>query len=198
MKKMKFDRQDYAWSYVAIIAAGIVAGLFALILPLIDWARGLPLTLRVVLGGPESVDGAVDGVRATSDVVDLEFASAPTSAWLGQIGLGLLFTITVCVGLILLWRFMKSVEHGSPFTRVNVSRLRWMGAILLFAPLIAAVIQGLFSAYILGLAFEADQRLNFYLGYQTMALMGLGVVLICIAEVFWRGIVLEEDVEGLV
>ncbi len=198
MKNLKFDKQDYQWSYLAIVLAGIVVAAFAVILPLADWARGVPMSIWAVLGEPERLGGTADGVSAASDVVQLKITDAPASAWLGQIGLGLLFTAAVFTGLVLLWRFMRSVEHGSPFVRANVRRLRGMGAILLFAPVLGSVLQGLLNAHVLGLAFENGHRWTFMLGYQTMALMGLGVVLICIAEVFGRGITLEEDVEGLV
>lgn len=199
MKKLlTFDKQDYGWSYLAMVLAAIAVSAIAVVLPLIDWVRGVPLSTSAVLFDPQPVDGAADGASAATDVVQVEISDAPASAWFGHVGLGLLFALAVFIFLALLWRFMRSLEHGTPFTGTNVTRLRAMGAILLFAPVLDSILRGLLNRHILDIAFGQRPAWSFQMPYQTMAMMGLGVVLLCIAEVFRRGVELEEDVEGLV
>lgn len=194
-----FDKSDFAWSYIAIALAGLGVLVFAVLKPIVAWLRGAPLELDVLLpdGAPLDIE-TVSEVTAVGHVASLALADAPTTTWLLRIGLGLLFTAAVVAVLVLLFRFMHSIDADSPFTAANVRRLQFMAGILLIGPILAFWIQALWNGHLLSLAFGIELTWVSRIDNAYYAIFGFGTLLACIAEVFRRGLTLEDDVDGLV
>lgn len=198
-RALTFDESDFQWSYLALGLASLASVLFAVALPAVAWLRGEPLVARVL--SPADADVAVsaaDGASVTTDTLTVHLADAPAGAWLATIGLGALFTAVVWVVLYQLWRLLRAVADGSPFTQANVVRLRVMAWALMLTPVVALVLTAFYHSYLLSLALGEGSAWVLRVPNSTYVIVGFGILLALIAEVFRRGVQLEDDVEGLV
>lgn len=193
----RFSKDDFTWSYIAIVAAAVAVVGLSVVKPALTWAIGGPLRADVPLEPGDLVDDDMPGLTASRGVIEL--AGAPASGHLWVIALGAAFSGVVLFVLVLLWRFVRACQLGEPFVAANVRRLKWMGASLLVLSLVAVPVQGFANAYLRGLVLPGLDEVWYARFDSTMAAVAaFGVLLALVAEVFTRGEELEGDVEGLV
>lgn len=198
-RRQTFDKADFEWSYLAIGLGALATLLFAVIIPVINWLSGATFTSQLLVFDYLPVNAELQqDVRLDADTLLVELPHASTATWLAQIGRGVLFTVVVLAVLHHLWRFMRSVAEGSPFTETNVRRLQIMAWILIIAPMVGLLVEAVYNGHLLSLAFEHGFTWVVNISNATYVVAGFGVLLALIAEVFRRGVRLEGDVDGLV
>lgn len=151
----------------------------------------------VHIGAPLDAD-TVAGATALAQTAAVTLTDVPIATWLARIGLGLLLSLAVLTVLYLLYRFMRSIDAGTPFTIANVRRLQIMAGIMLLGPVLAFWIQTFWNGHLLALAFGIEHTWAGRFDNLYIAICGFGTLLACIAGVFRQGLILEDDVEGLV
>lgn len=198
------SRSDYQVVRV-FMALAALAAVALLTVPLVQWLTGQPLVILVPLMGSATesgtlpLPGASEGVTAVADQAELTLAQAPAWAW----GLGIVKVaipvLMVLATLYLLWKVVRSVEEGSPFTRANVTRMRAIAGVLTVGVVIHEVASGFINPQLHALAFP-DEDLIFLTDDISwgLAAFGAGLLVGVLAEVFARGVTLEAETEGLV
>ena len=184
----RFDSVDAALTRVQLVVIGIGLVVLGLVLPAIGaFSRpflGVSLPANHMESGPHV------------DVTEV-FARFEAGAGLRLASL-LPGLVVVAVGLCVVWCVYGLVaDFAAPFVERSLTRLRLLGWVLLFGPLVYVVVEGFVTAALMRAAFDDDGL--FYLGSGVaMVFVGIGLVVTLIAEVYARGVKLEGDVEGLI
>jgi hypothetical protein len=193
---LAFDRSDYIGAKIILGIVLVGSVVFGLIGPILDAVSKAPLpvtyTSKVTSGIPLPRGSTLDG-PATVQVLltDATFGERLTQAVPGFMFAGL----TIAIAL-LLFQLLRSTQAGEPFTRRNVLRINVIALIV--------GIGGMLVQFAGGVADNAIQTygrlpLSDTLTF-TFTLMPLAVMMVIafVAEAFRRGVVLREDVDGLV
>jgi len=195
---LAFDRSDYIGAKIVLgitVAGSVVFGLFGPILNALNNAplrvtytskvtRGIPLPRGATLEGPVTVQVVLKdptlGERLTQAIPAFLVAS-----------------LTIAI-VVLLFQLLRSTQAGEPFTRRNIVRIN---IIALSVGIGGMLVQ--FAGGVADNAIQATGRLPESAGPSfevTFTLMPLALMLVIalVGEAFRRGVVLREDVEGLV
>ena len=197
---MRFDRADSRLTLGLIVVIAVATPLFTLVLPVIDWVRGRPLHVPLMLMQEERIGAPADGVTisSTGEAV-ATFAHAGADLWLVSLVPGLLVVLALWGVLWVLAVIVRSVRDESPFTLANVRRMRALALILMLGPVVYGLAVMMVNGFVLERAladFSGGALASF--GPSGILLIGAGLVVACLAEVFLRGLRLEKDVEGLI
>ncbi len=148
-----------------------------------------PSLLKYVI----SIDAAGEGPRLSAYGLEINVSNGAggvdnTVLCLFAVGSVLLFTV---VALIFrnLYNIIKDSEKTTPFSDLNVKRLKRISTLALLVPVISFIM-----TVIINLVF-GDGAADIHMD-QSGAV--LAVIIMCLAEYFARGAELEKDVDGLV
>src|SRR5450631_72272 len=193
---LAFDRSDYIGAKIILGIVLVASVLLGLIRPILDAVNKSPLpvtyTSKVTSGIPLPRGATLDG-PATVQVLltDVTFGERLTQAIPLFIGAGLAIAIA-----LLLFQLLRSTQAGEPFTRRNVLRINIIALIV--------GVGGMLVQFAGGVADNAIQTtgrlprpetLTFTFTLLPLAVM---IVIALVGEAFRRGVVLRDDVEGLV
>lgn len=185
----RFDSVDAALTRVQLVVIGIGLVVLGLVLPGIG-AFSRPF-LGVSLPG-NHVESGVPDVDVTEVFARFE---AGVGLRLASLLPGL---VVVAVGLCVVWCVYGLVaDFAAPFVERSLTRLRLLGWVLLFGPLVYMVVDGFVTAALMRAAFDDDGLFYLESGV-AMVFVGIGLVVTLIAEAYARGVKLEGDVEGLI
>lgn len=196
---LAFTRFDYIATKVilGISVAGSV--LFGLAVPFVDAVNNAPLPVTsmtsVTSSGVELPRGATVDGKAT---VQLLLRDATTSERLTQ-ALPAILIAALAIGIAwLLFQLTRSTQAGEPFTRRNVWRIN---GIALIVGLGGMLVQ--FAGGVADNAIQTSGRLPrtvtlpLEMTFTPLPLVAM-LAIALVGEAFRRGVVLREDVEGLV
>ena len=194
-----FTRSDYiaTKAILGIAAAGSV--LFGLAGPILDAVNNTPLPVtyrtRVTSSAVELPRGATFDGNAT---VDLLLKDASSGERLTQaLPAVLLAALTITVAW-LLFQLIRSTQAGEPFTRRNVWHINGIALIVGLGGLLVQLTGGVADN-----AIQTSDRLphpdplTLEMTFTPVPLVVM-IVIALVGEAFRRGVVLREDVEGLV
>jgi hypothetical protein len=195
---LAFDRMDYRGTKLILGLAVVGSVLFGLVRPILNAVNNAPLPVAYttkVDSGIELPRGAAHDGWAT---VQLLLRDATAGERLTGALPGFLFaamTITVAWQLL---QLLRSTQAGEPFTRRNVRRINLIAMLVGVVGMLTQYAQGFANSAIYasgrlperaGLLFEATLTPLPIVAMLVLALVG---------EAFRRGVVLRDDVEGLV
>ncbi len=118
---------------------------------------------------------------------------------------GIAFALLVCHWM---WGLCRNVENGEIFSANNLKLVRWLGILLVIEPLVLGVL-GIWNAQLLaeyarenisvgGLQSELPMAKLFFGsgsgGFDIGAIV-IGLLVLCLAEVFRQGLLLKQDAE---
>ncbi|MHB8188116.1 MAG: DUF2975 domain-containing protein [Dermatophilaceae bacterium] len=195
---LAFDRADYLGTKIILGVAVVGSVLFGLGGPVVAAATNAPPavshTTRVT-GGIELPRGATYDGNAT---VQLLLKDATSGERFDQALPGLLFAgLTVAVAWMLL-QLLRSTQAGEPFTRRNVRRTNTIALIVGIGGVLVPFAQGYAdSSFNLTGRLPDPPTVTFGMSLPPWPLVAVLVVAL-IGEAFRRGVVLRNDVEGLV
>lgn len=196
----KFSKTDFELTRLVAGLTAVATLVIAVVRPVAAWVVGDPLVAEVDRLAATRADGAKPGVTLIHDsALTAEFADAGASLWLSSIIPGALFAGILLVVVWLLWRLLGDVERGEPFTAANVWRMRGIAWAMVGGAFLLFIVSGFANAYLTQHAVEGASTI--FINTTTtsdLLLPGAGFLIAALAEAFKRGIVLEEDVEGLV
>lgn len=181
------------WIIIALLALGY------LILPVANWIAQGPLTVTLPGTQIAAADLAdVGGVSTPTGELALpvEIAQPTVTDYAWQFGPSLLMLAGLGAIGVLLLRITADLAAGDPFRPGNTTRLRIVTGILLFVPLIVAVLQGIADQQV-ATNHLPDQTGSFAFSFPLVWLAG-GVVVALIAEAFAIGTRQRRDLDGLV
>lgn len=196
---LTFDRADFSATYALLGLIAIGTALVAVVWPLIDWWRGVPLSWLVatvdagpaVAANPGAVAHWNDGVQVT-----LDHASA--TARITAVLPGLLTTAAVLLVALQLLPLLRAIQTGEPFVAASVRRLRVIALVLAIAPVLTLVATAMAGAVIRA---EAIPSASFALEFSPSGIivpLATGLMVAALAEAFSRGAQLRADTDGLV
>ena len=202
---LTFDRWDFLGTRVVLgVTALAVTGL-GVIVPVVQWLRGEPLTWQLQTGKTDDVvtDQLVarPGVELTwPGAADVAIEDAGTGTWLASIVPGALLTIATLIVVVALLRLLASIEEQRPFAYAAVRSLRVIGATLLGAAALVTLAGSFANVAVLDAAVDLQgDTTTFSIDFGNALLVAAaGLVCAALAEAFAHGIKLADDVEGLV
>jgi Protein of unknown function (DUF2975) len=195
---LAFDRSDYLGAKIVLgitVAGSVVFGLLGPILNAVNNAP-LPVTyLSKVTGGIPLPRGATLEGPATVQVLlkDATLGERLTQAIPAFLVAGLTIAI---VGLLV--QLLRTTQAGEPFTKKNVLRINIIALIVGIGGMLVQLAGGVAdNAIQTTRRMTESARPSFEM---TFTLMPLAVMLVIalVGEAFRRGVVLREDVDGLV
>ncbi len=198
---LDFDRWDYGATKALLVAGLVAIPLLVVGLPLLSWVNGDALvwtTLlddRTVVTGPEP-RGGVEAVWDGSAVVTI--ASASTALRLLTLLPSLMVAAAVGVTTWSLLSLVRRIQRGESFTSTTVTRLRIVGFTLLLAPWLVQAFAGLADAAVLERAFGSQVPFSIMVDGGSLVVSALGLAVGAMAEAFRQGVLLRDDVDGLV
>lgn len=201
---LAFDRGDYLAIKVTLGITMLGSILFGLVRFVVDAVTNAPLAMSYTTKVPQGVvlpRGATRGIRAIPGgeaTLEVLIKDATLGERLGQALPGaLLLTMTIAI-VWLLFQLLRSIQSGEPFTRGNVKRINAIALIVGFGGLLAQFLQGLADNAIntTGRLPKPD-TLIFVFALTPLPIIVMFAILL-IGEAFRRGVVLRNDVEGLV
>ncbi len=152
---------------------------------------GLVLTLTL---GQRAVSVAPGGTKAEEAAVygfELTLVDEAGTPNLAALRLFLLAGAVLMVLMAMVFRnvrlILKHVETASPFQPDNVRMVREIGWFLMAVP-VMGLAMSVAARLVLGAQIETSVRLDSLL---------VGLVVLCLSQVFARGMALESDVDGL-
>jgi|GEM_PF-856520 len=195
---LRFDRADFIATKVFLGVAVVGAVLFGLTGPILGAVNGAPLQMSYttdVPGGVTLPRGATQDGKAT---LKLLLTDATPAERLGQAIPGLLVAaMTIAIAWLIL-QLLRSTQAQEPFTRRNVRRINTIALIIG----LGGMLWQLATAFADNAIYTTDRVPD--LGYQSFEatfspfpLLAMFVIAL-IGEAFRRGVVLREDVDGLV
>ncbi len=196
---LQFGRSDWLALWIVLWVVGALWVATCVVIPVVDWAQGRPLTIWLISAAGNIPEPALDAARAT-EVTWAEFAvsvSDPTATErLWNLLAGVVSAAVVVAGLWLAGRVMKAIGQGPVFTRGLVRTLRILAVYVtcssIVLPLSSAVAQ-----WLLARGLDASQSVFFYYEIDPMWLLAGGFLGV-LAEGFNRALQLQDDVDGLV
>ena len=195
---LAFDRGDYLATKLVLGITALGSVLFGLGGFVVDAVTNAPLPMAYTTTVPRGIAlprGATPNGPAT---MELLLKDATFSERLGQAIPGaLLLTMTIAV-VWLLFQLLGSIQAGEPFTRGNVRRINAIALIVGFGGLLAQFAQGFAdnAIYTTGRV-PKPSGLAMVMTFTPLPIV-IMLVIALIGEAFRRGIVLRDDVEGLV
>lgn len=184
------DRADH-WALRGLI--WVIVGMsvvFALALPLWTWAVGGDLESHLVtdVTSPDMQRATVDSPQQVA--VMLQDPSAMTR--LAHLLPGLIAVVATVWGAILLLRWLEDLRNGRPFAPATPGRLRMIGILLAFAPILSEAASGFAQL-------QATSHADPEAVGATMTLpipwFVAGLVVLAISQAFARGAQLQADVD---
>jgi hypothetical protein len=195
---LAFDRGDYLATKIVlgITALGsVLLGLGGLV---VDAVTNAPLPVSYLATAPDAITlprGATIKGPVTMELLlqDATVGERLTQAIPGALQL----TMTIAV-LWLLFQLLRSIQAAQPFTRGNVRRINAIALIVGFGGLLGQLAQGVSDNMIQTTGrVPATSSLSFVFSFTPLPIVMM-LVIALVGEAFRRGIVLREDVEGLV
>jgi Protein of unknown function (DUF2975) len=193
---LAFDRSDYIGAKIILGIVLVGSVLFGLIGPILNTVNNAPLpvtyTSKVTSGIPLPHGATLDG-PATVQVLltDATVGERLTQAIPAFMVAGL----TIAIAL-LLFQLLRSTQAGEPFTRRNVLRINIIALIIGLGGMLVQLAGGIADN-----AIQTTGRLTspgtFTFSF-TLLPLAIMMVIALVGEAFRRGVVLRDDVEGLV
>lgn len=200
MRLPLFDRVDFLFTKALLILVAVAVPVFALGVPLGRWLSGRSLTWELEGVGATTVpDRLVPGAGVSltgSETVAVRIEEAGAGPWLVSLVPGLLISLAVVLGVWLTLRLVRSIEQRRPFVQASAHALRWVGALLLLAPVLVGLGTGIADAVIAERALQ-DDVFSLTLSIAFLPVLA-GLLVLAVGEAFAQGVRLQEDVEGLV
>lgn len=197
---LAFDRSDYLLTKIVLGITALGSVLFGLGGFVVDAVTNAPLPMAYTTTVPRGIAlprGATpDGPGPAT--IELLLKDATFSERLGQAIPGaLLLAMTIAV-VWLLFQLLRSIQAAEPFTRGNVRRINAIALIVGFGGLLAQFAQGFAdnAIYTTG-RLPRPSTLTMVLTFTPLPIV-IMLVIALIGEAFRRGVVLRDDVEGLV
>jgi hypothetical protein len=195
---LAFGRADFIAAKILLGVAVVGAVLFGLAGPILGTVNSTPLKISyttTVGTGIELPRGATPDGTAT---MVLLLKDATLVERLGQALPGLLVVAMTTAVAWLLLQLLRSTQAQEPFTRQNVMRINKIALIVGFG----GVLWQLASAVADNAIYATDRLprlayLPFEATFSLFPLLAMFVIAL-IAEAFRRGVVLRDDVEGLI
>jgi hypothetical protein len=195
---LAFDRSDYLLTKIVLGITALGAVLFGLGGFVVDTVTKAPLPMAYTTTVPIGIALPRGATQAGPATLDLLLEDATLGERLGQAIPGaLLLTITLAV-VWLLFQLLRSIQAAEPFTRANVRRINAIALIVGFGGSLAQLTQGFAdnAIYTTGrLPLPSTLMMTFSITPLPIVIM---LVIALIGEAFRRGVVLRDDVEGLV
>ena len=202
--RLTFDRWDFLATRVALATIAVATTVFAVVLPVVQWLRGQPLSWRVETHRETTLSPTDVTPRDGVELVwpgSLDVSIPEASAWAWSVsllpGLAIAAIIVTVVGA--LWRLLGQIQAGRPFGASSVALLRTIGGALMTGALLLFGVTGFANGVVLEAAAELSGPpiLTFEFQLPALLLTG-GLVVAAMAEAFAYGTELADDVEGLV
>jgi len=193
---LAFDRSDYVGAKIILGIVLVGSVLFGLIDPILNAVNKAPLPVTYtssVTSGIPLPRGATLDSPATVQVLltDATFGERLTQAIPAFMVAGL----TIAIAL-LLFQLLRSTQAGEPFTRRNVLRINLIALIVGVGGMLVQLAGGVADN-----AIQTTGRLprpdTLTLTFIPLPLV-IMIVIALVGEAFRRGVVLRDDVEGLV
>jgi hypothetical protein len=193
---LTFGRVDHLGAQIVLgiaVAGSVVFGLAA---PVLDAVSNAPLsvayTSKVATGAELPKGTTIDG----SATVQLLLRDATSVERLTQaIPAFLVAGLTIAIAF-LLFRLLRSTQAGEPFTRRNVSRINGIALLVGVGGMVVQLAGGIAdNAIQTSGRLSRPDTLTFAFTPLPLAVM---IVIALVGEAFRRGVLLREDVEGLV
>ena len=197
---LAFDRSDYLLTKIVLGITALGSVLFGLGGFVVDAVTNAPLPMAYTTTVPSGIvlpRGAMPNGPGPA-TIELLLKDATLSERLGQAIPGaLLLAMTIAV-VWLLFQLLRSIQAGEPFTRGNVRRINAIALIVGFGGLLAQFAQGFAdnAIYTTGRV-PKPSGLAMVMTFTPLPIV-IMLVIALIGEAFRRGIVLRDDVEGLV
>ena len=194
-----FDRSDYLATKIVLglwVAGAAAFGLGGFVY---DTVTKAPLPVSYTAKIPSGMvlpDGATHDGEATMRLLlkDPTFGERLGQAIPGM----LLATMTIAIAW-LLFQLLRSTQAGDPFTRGNVRRINATALIVGAGGMLVQIAQGFADSNIFGMGrLPQPSTLTVFAGTVTPLPLVVMLVIALIGEAFRRGVVLGDDVEGLV
>ncbi|MBK7822497.1 MAG: DUF2975 domain-containing protein [Tessaracoccus sp.] len=199
-KLLTFDRSDYRATKVLMILLAICAPAVLLGLPVYDLAAGNPLRVYLPAGALAPISVA-DGVSVTPwGVVSVEAVGASIGTWVLSLVPPLVVVVALWVALLFLWRVVAAAAAGAPFTRDTVHCLRGIALTVFLGSLAHWLASGIVDAALSRQLIPGEETTLFVstMGSGGLVAVGAAMLFAMVAEVFARGVVLEDELEGVV
>lgn len=195
---LAFDRGDFLATKIVLGITALGSVLFGLGGFVVDAVTKAPLAMAYTTTAPSGIALPRGATQAGPATMELLLKDATLGERLSQAIPGALFlTITIAV-VWLLFQLLRSIQAAEPFTRGNVRRINAIALIVGFGGLLAQFAQGFAdnAIYTTG-RLPKPSTLTMVMTFTPLPIVGMLVVAL-IGEAFRRGIVLRDDVEGLV
>lgn len=195
---LAFDRGDFLATKIVLGITALGSVLFGLGGFVVDAVTKAPLAMAYTTTAPSGIALPRGATQAGPATMELLLKDATLGERLSQAIPGALFlTITIAV-VWLLFQLLRSIQAAEPFTRGNVRRINAIALIVGFGGLLAQFAQGFAdnAIYTTG-RLPKPSTLTMEMTFTPLPIVVMLVVAL-IGEAFRRGIVLRDDVEGLV
>jgi hypothetical protein len=195
---LAFDRGDFLATKIVLGITALGSVLFGLGGFVVDSVTNAPLPMAYTTTVPIGITLPRGTTHNGPVTVDLLLTDATLGERLGQAVPGaLLLSMTIAV-VWLLFKLLRSIQAGEPFTRENVRRINAIALIVGFGGLLAQFAQGFAdnAIYTTG-RLPLPSTLSMVMTFTPLPIVIMLVVALT-GEAFRRGIVLRDDVEGLV
>lgn len=197
---LTFDRADYRLTKVLMILVAVGAPVLLLCWPVYDALAGNPLRVTLPASNLEPL-GAADGVTVTPwGRVAVEVADAPLTAWVLSLLPAVVVTFAIWTALVLLWRIVAAAAAGRPFTVDAVHCLRGIALVVFLGAALHWLVAGFVDAALSRRFLPGEEATLFVstTGSGPLVVVGAALLFAMVAEAFARGVVLEDDLEGVV
>ncbi len=193
-----FDRIDFIATKVLLGVAVVGAALFGLTGPILGAVNGAPLQMSFTTAVPNGIAlprGTTPDGKAT---MTLLLTDATPVERLGQAIPGLMVAaMTIAIAWLIL-QLLRSTQAQEPFTRRNVRRINTIALVIGLGGMLYQIA----TAFADNAIFTTDRvtdlgYLPFEATFSPFPLLAMFVIAL-IGEAFRRGVVLREDVDGLV
>lgn len=191
------SRGDYVAARVVLVVftAALVVGCLIALWP----AEAVHFRGAVVEEGPAYTAPGIIPTATARFGSDLEWTLLDPS--IGQrvlVALPVVLILVAGLGIAwCLWQLIGAIQGGEPFTRASLRHARTLAVIVLGAAVVWPVLTALVQ-FILVTQVQASPSVLFTMQAQDFLPLLVGGLLVVLTEVFAKGLVLREDVDGLV
>jgi hypothetical protein len=194
-----FTRSDYIATQVILGIAVAGSVLFGLAVPILDAVNNTPLPVTYKTSATSSEVELPRGATVDGNAtVDLLLKDATSGERLTQALPAILIAgLTIAVAW-LLFQLIRSTQAGEPFTRRNVWRINGIALMVGLGGLLVQLAGGVAdNAIQTSGRLPHPDTLTLEMTFTPLPLVAM-IAIALVGEAFRRGIVLREDVEGLV
>lgn len=179
---------------LAVMLVAVVLGAVALVSLFADREFTVPVALE------EQQLGSASGASLTTAQGELTFSGASTGQVLLTAAPLVLGTAVVTGAAYCLLLVVRSLRTGDPFHQRNARRLMTAALIVLVGGAVTGItdVIGTMALALDGQRLLGDDSPLLASASVPLAFIGIGLLLLCLAEFFRRGTQLADDVEGLV